>query len=222
MITVITALTNCNDELRDDFPGDDSKYVAFLDKDSRDKNDSLLWEVRDACDKFKEPRRNAKIHKVLPHLYVDTDISIWLDANISLNVSPEELVKLWLGDDDIAVCKHFERTCIYEEGEVCKTYQLDDPRLIDEQMSRYKKNGYPENNGLAECGVIIRRHTPQINRLNEKWWAEICRGSSRDQLSFAYCFPEYKAIEANARYNPLFNYEEHKVKRQNNYEQYYV
>lgn len=218
MITVITALTNNNDELRDDFPYDESKYIAFVDSEQ----DSLLWDTKDCYDKFTEPRRNAKIHKVLPHLFVDTDISIWLDANISLNVSPEELVKLWLGDDDIAVCEHFERTCLYVEAEVCKTCQLDDPKLIDAQMARYKKEGYPENNGMAECGVIIRRHTPEVARCNEKWWAEICAGSSRDQLSFAYSFPKYKKIDANARFSPLFNYEDHKVSRSNNYQKYYV
>jgi len=206
------------DELREDFPGDDSSYVAFLDREE----ESSLWEVRKCCDEFEEPRRNAKIHKVLPHKYVDTDISIWLDANISLNVSPEELVELWLKDADIAVCEHFERDCIYEEAEIVKECQLDDPRLVDAQMARYRKAGYPENNGMAECGIIVRRHTPEIIKCSEKWWDEICRGSSRDQLSFAYCFPNYKAIEANARYSPLFNYEEHKVRRQNGYEKYYV
>jgi hypothetical protein len=27
-----------------------------------------------------------------------------------------------------------------------------------------------------------------MNALNEKWWAEICRGSSRDQISFPYVY----------------------------------
>jgi len=184
-LTVITAITNGNDELRDDFPEYDADFVAFLDEDSKIEaitND--LWEVRDCYDKFKESRRNAKIHKIVPHWFVDTDISIWLDGNISLNVSPQELVKLWLKEKDIAVCKHFERTCIYTEGDVVKHFRLDDPKLVDEQLGRYRQEGYPEENGMAECGVIIRRHTPEINRLSEKWWQEICMGSSRDQISF--------------------------------------
>jgi hypothetical protein len=222
-ITVITALTNNNDELREDFPGSDAEYVAFLDEESKESNSSLLWEVRDACTIFKESRRNAKIHKIMPHLYVDTDISIWLDANISLNITPEEMVKLWLNDgNDIAVCRHFERDCLYQEAEVCKTYKLDDPKVIDEQVARYKKNGYPERNGMPECGVIVRRHTPEINRLNERWWAEICRGSSRDQISFAYCFPKYKMFPVNARHSPLFNYNGHKKSGSQDYEKHYV
>lgn len=222
-ITVITALTNNMDKLRDDFPEDDDsvKYVAFLDEDSKKNNKSKLWEIRNCCNKLEDSRRNAKIHKIIPHKFVDTDISIWLDANISLNVSPRELVDLWLNDKDISVCKHFERNCLYEEAEVCKQGKLDDPKLIDEQMARYKEDGYPENNGLAECGIIIRRHTPDINEKSEKWWKEIMKGSSRDQLSFTYCFDEYEKVDANARYSPLFNYENHNSSSGGEYAKYY-
>lgn len=222
-ITVITAISNGNDELQDDFPKSDAKYVAFLDEKSMiEAVGNELWEIKSCCDKFEEMRRNAKIHKIVPHWFIDTDISIWLDGNITLNITPEELVKLWLKDSDIAVCKHFERICLYEEAEVCKTFQLDNPVLINKQMKRYRNAGYPENNGMAECGIIIRRHTDKINKLNEKWWEEICNGSSRDQLSFSYVFKEYKKIDANARYNPLFNYYPHLKQSANDYMKYYV
>lgn len=221
-ITIITSITNGNDELRDDFPQSKAKYVAFLDEDSLvEAVGNELWDVRSCCSEYSESRRNAKIHKIIPHKFVDTDISIWLDGNISLNVTPEELVDLWLKDKDIAVCKHFERTCLYEEAEVCKTCQLDDPVLINKQMKRYRAAGYPENNGMAECGIIIRRHTPEIKRLSEEWWDEICKGSSRDQLSFNYVFRDYHSMDANARYNPLFNYCEHLKTPHNEYTKYY-
>lgn len=222
-ITVVTAITSGNDELREDFPKSKAKYVAFLDEDSMiEAVGNELWDVRQCNNKYPESRRNAKIYKVVPHWFVETDISIWLDGNISLNITPEELVALWLRDEDIAVCKHFERTCLYEEAEVCKTCQLDDPVLINKQMKRYRAAGYPENNGMAECGVIIRRHTPEIEKLSEKWWDEICKGSSRDQLSFNYVFKNVSMMNANARYNPLFNYHEHLKPSSNEYTKYYV
>ena len=40
--------------------------------------------------------------------------------------------------------------------------------------------------GLVEAPVILRRHTAAIRALNEAWWAELVRGSRRDQLSFNY------------------------------------
>ena len=57
---------------------------------------------------------------------------------------------------------------------------------MKKQVERYKIEGYPENLGLSECTVILRRHTNQIKEFNEAWWEEIKNGSRRDQLSFDY------------------------------------
>lgn len=53
-------------------------------------------------------------------------------------------------------------------------------------MARYRAEGLPEDAGLIEAPVILRRHTDAIRRLNESWWGEIVRASRRDQLSFNY------------------------------------
>ena len=57
-------------------------------------------------------------------------------------------------------------------------------------IRKLKSKGYKKNQGLAMTGIIIRKHTERIKRLNEKWWAEVCRGSKRDQLSFNYIFDQ--------------------------------
>lgn len=139
--------------------------------------------------KFKDPRRNAKIYKILSHLYDDSEYSIWIDANIELKVPYREMIDL-LGDKDIAVLRHPERSCLYQEADVCQQWKKDDYNLIEEQIQRYIKEGFKEKQGLWFCGVIIRRHTGAIKRLNEQWWAEICRGSVRDQISFPYVFKD--------------------------------
>ena len=213
-ITVLTAITGNKDELRDDFNKGNAKFIAYLDKETEDEAImSDLWEIRRTHDIFQSPRRNAKIHKVLPHLFVDTDVSIWIDGNISMNITPEEMVDKWLADKDIAAWKHFDRDCNYDEANTCIGLSFDLPETINEQVERYKKEGYPEHNGLSECNVIARRHTPEINRLNEQWWAEICRGSCRDQISFPYVFRDKVArIEGNPRNNKDFNYVSHRTK----------
>ncbi len=66
------------------------------------------------------------------------------------------------------------------------TGQLDDVETIIEQVKRYEDAGFAKNKGLYECGVIIRRHTKKVIELNNFWWAEYCRGSIRDQISFPY------------------------------------
>ena len=145
-------------------------------------------------DKFKDPRRNAKIYKVLSHLFIETEHSIWIDANVELKVPYRTLIGL-LGDKDIAVFKHTDRDNINDEAHVCQQWNKDDYDTIQEQIERYN---YKEK-GLGACFILIRRHTEKIKRLNEQWWAEICRGSVRDQISFPYVFRD------NVRYIEIDN-----------------
>lgn len=137
---------------------------------------------------------NAKMYKILPHLFMDTDWSIWVDANTFLEVDPVTLLNR-LGNKDVGVFPHPRRDCIYNEAKVCEEKRLDHPEVINEHMKRYKDKGYPKRNGLAYAGIIVRKHTEKIRRLNEKWWIEICKGSIRDQLSFPYIFDrEFKYL----------------------------
>ena len=144
--------------------------------------------------KFKSPVLNAKIYKILSHLFIDDEYSIWIDGNLFLKVEEKELIKL-LGDKDIAVFQNPYRDNIYEEADECKRLKLDDNKIIDEQIKRYGNSV----EGLGACYLIIRRNTKEIKRLNEKWWAEICRGSVRDQISFPYVFRD------NVKYLPKRN-----------------
>lgn len=144
--------------------------------------------VQNICtyDKFKDPRRNSRASKILAHKYIDTEYSIYIDGNITLNVSPETLIEKYLKDYDIAVYRHPTRDCIYDEAVECAKRNLDDPEIIIEQAKAYEDSGYAKHKGLAECGIIIRRHTPEVENFNTYWWAEYCRYSRRDQISFMY------------------------------------
>jgi hypothetical protein len=54
-------------------------------------------------------------------------------------------------------------------------------------MARYRQAGYPENNGLTETNVLLRRHNdPLVVAAMEEWWQEFLSGAPRDQLSFGY------------------------------------
>jgi hypothetical protein len=140
-------------------------------------------------DRFSDPRLAAKMYKVLPHHFLpeDTQWSIWVDGNITLNVSPGWLIKQTY-PREIGVFKHGERQCLYEEGRFCKKIGKGNPGKIDEQLIRYKEMGFPKDSGLWFCGVLVRKHTERIRRLNEEWWGHICRYSQRDQISFPVVF----------------------------------
>jgi hypothetical protein len=189
-------------------------YTAITGKRDLPRNDITCF---GEYDWFKRPVLSAKIYKILPHKFLDTDISIWLDGNIYLLIPPEQLVKEFLGDNEMAVWKHFDRNCIYKEAVAAKGLYPEDKEyqvMIDGQIEHYKKIGFPENVGLAECNVIIRKHNKKTERFNEAWWAEICRWGWRDQLSFPVVLSRFKDsrvnfVEGNPRNHEYFKYNPH-------------
>jgi hypothetical protein len=155
-------------------------------------------------------RMKAKQPKILPHKYFpDHEFTIWADSNLELKMSGEEILDFF-GHPDVGVFEHPLRKTINEE--IKATWGMDAPENLE-----YHRDG---EGRLGSCNLIIRRNTPEVNQLCEAWWAEICVGSSRDQLSFPYTLgtiakmlpnpnveylmdnPVYKAIKHNgSRYN---------------------
>tara|TARA_B100000787_G_scaffold169504_2_gene160884 strand:- start:3856 stop:4476 length:621 start_codon:yes stop_codon:yes gene_type:complete len=160
-------------------------YSAITDNfDSEISDDRIIFKD---YSKFKNPRLNAKIYKALPHLFLSSESSLWIDGNVQLNCDPEELFEI-MGDKEILVFKNPNGDCLYEEADRCLESSLDDPSLIKSQVSRYKDSNYQPNSGLGACRLILRKHTSTINNLNSKWWSEICTGSYRDEISFPYVY----------------------------------
>jgi len=140
-----------------------------------------------AYDKFKSDRRNSRIQKILAHKYFKTEYSVYIDGNLKLLKPAQELIDKYLDGFDIAVFKHPVRNCIYKEAIECAKRGLDDPEVIIEQVKSYEEEGFPKEYGMGENMMILRRHTKKVEQFNNAWWAEYCRYSVRDQLSFMYC-----------------------------------
>ena len=145
----------------------------------------------DGGTKFKDDVMSAKMFKVLPHKlfsYNYIDWTIWVDSNVILKVDPEFLVNKIPSNKEVGVFPHWDRDCLYEEAKVCIDEGLDSYSRIMPQIMEYKHEGFPRRAGLGMCFLIARKHTDRVAQLNEKWWAEICMGSIRDQISFPYVF----------------------------------
>jgi len=205
-ITVYTSVTGDKDTLMEDQNTKGANFVAFTDKQSD------CWDVRKPYDHFKDNRRNSRIAKIMPHLFFNSTYSVYLDGNITLKVPAQQLIDEFLKDKDIAVFRHVGRDCVYEEAQACMALGKGDKYELAEQVRSYAQLGHKEHAGLCECGVIIRRHTPRIAELNEKWWAQYCRYSDRDQMSFPIAFPldEVNQIESSAWRHPYFQFYAHK------------
>lgn len=164
---------------------------------------------------FQDPVMNAKVYKVLPHHFMGAPIRIWMDGNIYPQKPAPVLVRELLQDYDIAVFKHPWRNCIYDEHEPARLRLHQEKwRLIDDQIKMYAARGMPRKFGLAECGVILSRANEITREFFERWWAEITRFSSRDQMSFPFVWWQMRnririrLIEAKTRFGEWFKYVE--------------
>lgn len=217
-LVVYTAITEGYDQLKDP-PAHwqaAADFVAFLGAPTA----SQIWRFRPIYQRFRDPCRNAKVHKILAHKYFPAaEFSLWVDGSVGIksdlpiNHWPEE----FLSQHDMAVFRHRERQCLYAEAAVCLQRGLDSSSVIHRQMNRYFREGYPPNNGLAECTVIFRRHTKKIRQFNERWYREILNGSRRDQLSFDYVAHQlgvkYRHLPGLISRNPHFQNATHTAPR---------
>lgn len=174
-----------------------------------DTQDHPGWHVIPWRAPHPDPVRAAKPFKVLLHrVFPDARYSLWMDGNFALNCDLDAMVATYLADADLALHRHPERDCAYEEARVCIAQRKDDVAVMERQMAGYAAEGFPAHAGLAACGVILRRHTEATRLLFERWWEEITRGSRRDQLSFDYVAwslgVRYAVFDSHFFEGPLF------------------
>lgn len=182
-IITYTAITGNKDRLKTCPFTPTGEYVCFTD------NKNLFaspWKMR-IIEPLPNPRRASRKYKILAHKWFpEFEYSLWIDGSIKLKASVEILIDKFLKGYDIAVLKHPQRNCIYKEAETCITLKKGNPEIIKKQMAKYEKEGYPKNNGLYVCGLILRKHNKKVEDFNNSWWSELCKFTNRDQLSFPY------------------------------------
>lgn len=205
-IVVYTSITGGKDALKERQETEGLRFYAFLDE----VTESATWRVYPALNLFHDPRRNARMHKVLCHqFFPKADYTVWIDGTIEVTADIRPLVLKMMEKCEIATFKHPERNCLYEEAEACKSNNLDAGPVIENQVERYRSQGFPRNAGLFESNVLIRKNSPKVRAFNELWWSEICRFSRRDQLSLPYALSKARLpmgiIPGNAQYMPHLN-----------------
>lgn len=221
-IAVVTASIGSKDIQEPPILFDNTDFYAFVDESKLNIKDS--WKrnkfIDFSFDTVYKNRRNAKIYKVLPHFFVpDYDYYIWIDSTHYVAMEPIKIIDDLLSDSDIAVFKHPERNCVYEEAEFVKKINYDHHNLIDSVLEFYRNQNYPRNSGLYENPARIQRNTPEIQKMMFSWWEMICKYTSRDQITFPYVLNRYnikptiipglsKRVNQN-EYFPMYEESEH-------------
>jgi len=184
-IVVYTAIIDGYDELCNPPMVDGIDYVCFTD----DENfTSEKWHIVHVPFSYRDPRRLAKLFKLLPHmLFPNYRYSVWMDGSLKLKGNFDELLKSYCLDANMTVFPHPKRDCIYDEGVACLRLGKDTSTVIEQQLYRYRTAGYPRHNGLIAGTILVRKHNEKsVRRLMEAWWQEVDIYSVRDQLSFNY------------------------------------
>jgi len=142
------------------------------------------WDVRVEPAPDVHPRMAAKRYKLQPHAVLpEYDRRVWMDGSHTLLNPDAVTVALDLAaEPGIALHKHPERDCIYDEALASIAFATkygDQP--IAEQTDAYRAEGHPPNWGLWAAGTVAsHRHADAIF---DAWWDEVNRWSYQDQLS---------------------------------------
>ena len=236
-IAIYTSIFGSYDNLSNiTYRPENCEFICFTDSDIQ-SND---WKIVRVSKLYNDPVRDAKRYKILPHRYLsEYDISIYMDGNFEIQENITILVNKYLSGSSAAFFDHNQqeeydrRNCIYAEADFIinagninmgrwpergTLNYKDNPVIIREQVSRYKIEGYPKNNGLIVGGIILRKHN-DIDCINamESWWNEIKYYSKRDQLSFNYvAWKEnfkFNYIPGQTRNSKFFIYRPHDNKK---------
>lgn len=161
-------------------------YICFTDNAELLKNGHAVWQVRPLPFDKGDRVINSRFPKLNPHLVVgEYEHSVYVDANI--DIVTNKLFRICeKSSKDIMIPKHNERECLYAEARKVYDLNKDTPENIFKTLAVLHDNGFPQNFGLAENNIIWRKHTPEIQQIDEQWWDMFIKYSKRDQLSLGY------------------------------------
>src|SRR5690606_23802145 len=163
-LTVFTTVFGRTDPLHEPRVKGNARFVCFTDQPIRLKK----WEI--VRDPVKDaPTRASRLMKALSHKTVDTEWSLWMDANFTLLADPESLKQ----HGEFVNFVHPDRTRITEEAkEIIRLGKAREDATL-RQLAAYRAEGFDTDESpmpVLSCdGVILRRHTEAVKAVNEAW-----------------------------------------------------
>lgn len=175
----------------------DFDYICFTDNLNIKSN---VWQIKPLPKETSglTTVKKQRFVKINPHLVLpEYNISIWVDGNIEIRGDLNKFVNENIKDRiSIYVPQHPSRNCIYSEEKAVIALKKDTKEITNPQIDRYRKEGFPKNNGLLQSNILLRKHNDKnCIKLMEDWFEEVKNGSHRDQLSFNYVAWKNKDIK---------------------------
>lgn len=190
-IAIITAISGNRDSLSAPVVvHENADYFAFVDEPTTE----TIWPWKQlkifpfTNDERFSNRRKAKPYKIMPELFIPGyDFYFWADATHDVVINPQEIIDTYLKDAHMALFKHKHRNCAYSEANEIIQLNYEHLHNVTAQIKEYQKVNFPLDFGLFELPVIVRRNCFEVTTFNLMWWEQICKYSSRDQISFPFC-----------------------------------
>lgn len=186
-IAVYGCITNNYDTIKEPlYVGGDTTYYVFTDKLS-EVNGVWHEKLLDCGMYANEANRYYKFHPF--DLFSDYDFAIYIDGNVRILSDVSTICSIAAkAKTGIAMHRHHERECAYQEALACKYYKRGNYKRILEQISRFRDDGFPEDFGLCEATIIVYDlKNPTAKVITEQWWKEYLQScTKRDQISFPY------------------------------------
>lgn len=189
---VYTALLGKYDNVHPIVKENGYDYLMFTDQIFENKL-NLNWTIVNIDEELKYLNINMikrqRFFKTHPHFFLKNyDLSIYIDSTFEIQGKLDEfLLRILTPKLSIYVLEHPLRNTINNEFKEVLNCFKDSNKSVTFVKNKYKNENFPDNNGLAECCLIIRKHNEisSINFMNN-WFEEIKLNSHRDQLSFNY------------------------------------
>ncbi|WP_075603539.1 glycosyltransferase domain-containing protein [Saccharicrinis aurantiacus] len=198
---VYTCLVGAYDILEEPHIRDGWDYICF----SNDyvASPESIWTILPIPSEYDDNVILSRYAKLLPHRVLsDFEYSVYIDANLSIvnELFFDQIDKLIQSNTTIAIAKHTQRTCIYQEIEACYKLSKESYKNLSNWHKYLKGEQYPDKNGLHENNIIFRRHNDlRLIEMNEYWMLIFTKFVKRDQLSL-----EFVAWKYNIPIKPLF------------------
>lgn len=187
-IVVYSALTGDYDHVQEILYKEDGvDYLLFTNNKALK---SRTWQVVYVDSKLDDVLLSREI-KMLPHKYLGEkyDVSIYIDANAVIYGELSLLTRYLNSGVSFAVSKHGERNKVRDEIDaILRRFPSINRETIMTQYDRYASEGFKDDMGLVECGILVRKHKDKpLQELMEAWWTEYKQGIKRDQISLLPC-----------------------------------
>lgn len=187
-VIVYSVMIGDYDEVLDPvYVSDNCDYILFTDNVNvktkiwkvhliqSDKNYSKKWNV--CYYKF-------LVHRILPRQY---NYSIYVDASILICGDIIQLFQYLNNNVCLAMIKHRIRCSMKQEIDICIEWKVIQEKTGQKQYQDYIDKGFPDDLGLVEAGVLIRKHSDvKVQKVMETWFDEFTKYPTRDQFSIMY------------------------------------